>query len=32
VEETGLLITIDDIDPGKTQRHLDGNFPDIELV
>jgi hypothetical protein len=32
VEETGLLITISDINPGKTKRHLDGNFPDIELV
>ncbi len=32
VEETGLLITIDDIRPDKTRRHLDGNFPDIELV
>jgi hypothetical protein len=32
VEETGLLITIDDIHPDKTRRHLDGNFTDIELV
>ncbi len=32
VEETGLLITIDDIHPDKTKRHLDGTFPDIELV
>jgi hypothetical protein len=32
VEETGLLITIDDIHPDKTKRHLDGNIPDIELV
>ncbi len=32
VEETGLLITIDDIFPDKTRRHLNWNFPDIELV
>ncbi len=32
VEETGLLITIKDIHPDKTKRHLDGGFPDIELV
>lgn len=32
VEETGLLITIDDIHPDKTKRHLDTSFPDIELV
>ncbi len=32
VEETGLLITISDIHPDKTKRHLDDSFPDIELV
>jgi hypothetical protein len=32
VEETGLLITIDDIHPDKTRRYLEGNIPDIELV
>jgi hypothetical protein len=32
VEETGLLISIDDIHPDKIKRHLDGNFSDIELV
>jgi hypothetical protein len=32
VEETGLLITIEDIHPDKTKRHLDGNFADIELI
>ncbi len=32
VEETGLLITIDDIHPDKTRRHLDGSFSDIELM
>jgi hypothetical protein len=32
VEETGLLITIDDIHPDKTRRHLDGAFSDIELM
>ncbi len=32
VEETGLLITIEDIHPDKTRRHLDGNFADIELI
>ncbi len=32
VEETGLLITIDDIHPDKTRRHLDGTFTDIELM
>ncbi len=32
VEETGLLITIEDIYPDKTRRHLDMNFTDIELV
>jgi hypothetical protein len=32
VEETGLLITISDIHPDKTKRHLDDAFPDIELL
>ena len=33
VEETGLLITIDDMPPDKIQRHFDdASFPDIELV
>lgn len=32
VEETGLLITIKDIYPDKTARHLNLKFPDIEIV
>ncbi len=32
VEETGLMITIKDIHPDKTQRHLNMKFPDIEIV
>lgn len=32
VEETGLLITIKDIYPDKTARHLNLTFPDIEIV
>ncbi len=32
VEETGLMITIKDIHPEKTQRHLNMQFPDIEII
>ncbi|MDR2912425.1 MAG: GNAT family N-acetyltransferase [Alistipes sp.] len=32
VEETGLLITIADIHPDKTERHINIGLPDIELI
>ena len=32
VEETGLLITIDDIYQDKTNRYINMKFPDIEIV
>lgn len=32
VEETGLMITIKDIHPDKTERHLNMQFPNIEIV
>ncbi len=32
VEETGLMITISDMYPDKTERYLNMKFPDIEIV
>ncbi len=32
VEETGLMVTIEDIHPEKARRHLNAELPDIEII